>query len=219
MVRRRDFNSSEQGEGILVLDFFAYWCGPCLQASRDLEHNINRYYESRGVNAYGLPVKVVSINIEAERPEKMETFIQKTGARFVLDDPGGKVFEPLGVRALPYIVVLKSYQESPTLKWGFEYHNSGYTGRDMIRPIIDSISELELDATLVDNDDEKTAVKRVEDWPNGGEGQTLDPVEKASNEIVEAGDRARPDTPVEPVSVGVFERPSLQSGFDIEEQS
>ncbi|MCZ6671475.1 MAG: TlpA disulfide reductase family protein [Verrucomicrobia bacterium] len=135
----REFNLSEQEEGILVLDFFAYWCIPCLQTSLDLEQNINRYFESREGNAHGLSVRVLSINVEANGSEKTEAFIKKAGIRLALNDPGGKVLELAGGKALPHIVILKGDQSPGGTRWEIVYKNSGYQGTEIIRSVIDSI--------------------------------------------------------------------------------
>ena len=177
----------------MVLDFFAYWCGPCLQTSRDLEYTINRYYEARNGNAHGMPVRVISINIEAERPEKTKAFIEKAGARFVLDDRGGKVLEQLGGKALPYIVVLKRDRESSGSSWQVVSKNNGYPGSDVIRSIIDSIKHSELDVNLVKDDGEKRPLDIAKGGRSGTEEQTANPYGEALEEAVIEGNAAAPD--------------------------
>jgi thiol-disulfide isomerase/thioredoxin len=55
-----EYNLSEQPEGIVILDFFAYWCIPCLKTSTEIEQIVLEHYRSQGRNPAGLPVQVVS---------------------------------------------------------------------------------------------------------------------------------------------------------------
>src|SRR5258706_1307123 len=80
-VRLEDFAGK-----ILVLDFFAYWCAPCEVASKEIETGLQQFYAARHGNPRGLPVQVVSVNIEQEFPERTADFLRSTGASFVLDD-------------------------------------------------------------------------------------------------------------------------------------
>lgn len=152
------FNLDEAADAIIVLDFFAYWCAPCLQASRDLERNIDRYYETRQGNAYGLPVKVVSINIDRDFPAKTDTFIEESGVRLVLDDPGGSLLAKLGGKALPFFAIItKRDNEDSTSAWEVLYRRSGYEGAEAFRSIIDSIersdSSIAVEASQSTEDD------------------------------------------------------------------
>lgn len=53
--------------GIVVLDFFAYWCVPCRKVSSELEEHVQRFYAAKGGNAGGFQVQVLSMNIEQRR--------------------------------------------------------------------------------------------------------------------------------------------------------
>jgi thiol-disulfide isomerase/thioredoxin len=55
-----EYNLSEQPEGIVILDFFGYWCIPCLKTSTEIEQIVLEHYRSQGGNPAGLPVQVVS---------------------------------------------------------------------------------------------------------------------------------------------------------------
>ena len=137
------FTLSEQAAGIIILDFFAYWCIPCLPTSQDLEHNISNFYLSKNGNPQGLPVQVLSINVEAKQRQRTADFIKKSGASLVLDDPSGVILARLGGLALPYLVVLKGEAHETGTRWTAIYQHSGYEGTEAMRTLIDSIGKTE----------------------------------------------------------------------------
>ena len=55
------------GDGVVVLDFFAYWCVPCRRVSTELEEHVQQYYSGKNGNPGGKPVQVLSLNIEQGR--------------------------------------------------------------------------------------------------------------------------------------------------------
>lgn len=132
-VSLRDF----QGQ-IVVLDFFAYWCGPCLKASVELEPGIGEYYSARKGNAHGVPVRLLAINSDTAETEKTADFIRKTGVKTVLDDAEGHVFQRYGGNAFPYLVVIDCTGPKSTAPRVI-YKHAGFEGLDTLRTIIDSI--------------------------------------------------------------------------------
>ena len=134
------YNLSDEPTAIVVLDFFAYWCIPCLQTSRELELNIQRYYDELGGNPNGLPVRVLSINVESRLPQKTEEFIKKAGVRLALHDAGGQLLEQLGGKALPFVVVINNPAGDSESDWNVLYQSSGYKGSESLRRVIDGIT-------------------------------------------------------------------------------
>lgn len=103
---------------VIVLDFFAYWCAPCSVSSPDIEKNIQKHYEDAGGNPHGVPVQVISVNLEAESPESTDTFIEQADLDLVINDfdqEAWNLYNLLGSRpSIPLFVIINGVVDSPT---------------------------------------------------------------------------------------------------------
>ena len=128
---------------ILVIDFFAYWCGPCQDASPDVETNIQKYYASRGGNAYGVPVVVLAASIDASSPSQTDAFVANAGLELAAEDNGGSSgawsqFNSAG--SIPLFVIINCAASSPnTAQWKVLYKQAGYAGAPALRSVIDAV--------------------------------------------------------------------------------
>ena len=134
-VRLEDFAGK-----ILVLDFFAYWCVPCEPASRELERGVQQYYDVRRGNPKGIPVQVVSVNLEPSLPERTDEFVHKTGSSFIVDDVTGRLLEQAGGAGIPFLVIVDGSGSRPGMpKFEVVYKHAGFEGLRKTRQIIDRI--------------------------------------------------------------------------------
>ena len=80
------FSFDEHQGRIVVLDFFAYWCAPCLKTSPLIEEGIAEYYSSKNGNPQGVPVDVIAVNVETSNSKSTDLFIRRTGLKKIIDD-------------------------------------------------------------------------------------------------------------------------------------
>ena len=123
---------------ILVLDFFAHWCVPCREASRQIEEQLRVHYSSIDQNRLRANVSVLAINVDSSNRRKTEAFMAEAGLETAYDDVDGSVFEALGGTALPFIVILdvgESSEGSPKVI----YQHEGFEGVATLRAMIDPL--------------------------------------------------------------------------------
>lgn len=133
---------SDYSGKIIMLDFFAYWCRPCLTSSSDVDKNIQKYYAARGGNSSGLPVQVISINIEQANKKATDAFIRDAGLALVGDDVDGNAVKMFDAGALPVFVIINGVENPGTsgvLQWQIVSRHSGYPGAEAMRKVIDAI--------------------------------------------------------------------------------
>jgi peroxiredoxin len=90
--------SDYRGQKIVLIDFWATWCGPCKMAMPGLQ-SIQDDFKGRGL-------EILSLN-EGESAEQAGGFIKKKGYGFrVLLDAGSAIGASYGVRGIPTLVVV-----------------------------------------------------------------------------------------------------------------
>ncbi len=95
------FRLSEHiGKDLIVLNFFATWCGPC----RDEMPELNRFYEAHRQE------HVVLVGIDSDEPvETVQAFVKELAVQFpVALDPDARVLKAYGVGSFPTTVVINA---------------------------------------------------------------------------------------------------------------
>ena len=125
---------------IVVLDFFASWCQPCANSAPAVESQIQQYFAGRGGNRHGIPVQVVSVNVDADDRAQTAAFVLKHKQSLVVNDVDGALLGKLGGRGLPYFVILDGTQKSgPKARFEIVYRKLGFEGAPALQQVIEKI--------------------------------------------------------------------------------
>jgi uncharacterized repeat protein (TIGR02543 family) len=123
---------------ILVIDFWAYWCGPCKTSMPLLESEIRQYYLNQGGNAAGIPVEVISISTDNGDMTAVQSFVDIYKPH-VVGLYNGQVSQFM-MGYIPHYAVINCSSNSTSHKqWEVVYNMYGYK-QDAIRSAIDSVT-------------------------------------------------------------------------------
>jgi thioredoxin-like negative regulator of GroEL len=118
----------ELAQGPVVLDFWATWCKPCIQALPKLEE-LAAQYQDRGVRVY-------TVNVDGPRNlAKIRPFLQRHQLKLpVLLDRTNQVMKQFQLSAMPAALVLSA-------KGGVVYRHQGYQPGDetLLRAALDAL--------------------------------------------------------------------------------
>ena len=97
--------SKVKGEKLTVLDFWATWCKPCIQAIPKL-NNISEQFKDSGVN-------VIGINVDSPRNAvKVKPFARTYKISYtIMRDPNSEIATDLNVSVFPTLYILNDKDE------------------------------------------------------------------------------------------------------------
>lgn len=96
--RKNTFNPSDYKGDVLILDFWASWCGPCMQAMPTL-HGLGEEYADRGVH-------VVAVNLQ-DSPDEITAALRRLGIEpTVALDSDGVAAQRYQVTGIPQTVLV-----------------------------------------------------------------------------------------------------------------
>jgi thiol-disulfide isomerase/thioredoxin len=110
--RQKSFNDL-RGEKLTLVDFWATWCKPCIQAIPKL-NKIYSEYKDKGV-------EIIGVNADSPRNSaKIKPFAKTYKIKYpILRDPNNEVTSELNVTAFPTLYIINSKNEIVYTHIGF----------------------------------------------------------------------------------------------------
>ncbi len=132
---------SDYAGQVVVLDFFAWWCGPCKISSPVVVEEIEEFFAGQGGNANGVPVTVLGVSIESSAPDLTTEFISDTGMTLVADDHSKTAYNQFSIDGLiPLFVIINGVENSAShQQWEVLYREAGFAGADALRAVINQV--------------------------------------------------------------------------------
>ena len=107
-----DFDLTQEKGKVIVLDFWATWCGPCIKSLPQLIDEMSAFDPKQ--------VRFIGVN-QAEDKESVKTFLSTRGWKFeVALDANQRVGQSFGVEGIPHTVVIGPDGKVAYVKTGYE---------------------------------------------------------------------------------------------------
>jgi thiol-disulfide isomerase/thioredoxin len=107
-----DFDLSKEKGKVIVLDFWATWCGPCIKSLPQMIDEMSAFDQTK--------VRFIGLN-QAEDKDTVKTFLETRGWKFeVALDANQRVGQNFGVEGIPHTVIIAPDGKIVYVKSGYD---------------------------------------------------------------------------------------------------
>ncbi len=138
LLSGKKFRLADHRGRVVVLDFWASWCGPCIQAMPQIEAVVSDFPET--------DVQLIAVNLQ-EQPEAITAALERMGLDLeVALDRNGSVADQYGVTAIPQTVIVGPSGQVARLYVGI----NASLAKEMQRAITELLQRDEADEKLAE---------------------------------------------------------------------